>query len=71
MDIVKCSIRSMADSSSTDSDNDGFKSDVKHAAECVSRISAAMTKADGAANSALAVVALATKDATKEAMTGL
>lgn len=54
MDVARCASKEMAE---------GFKSDVKDAAKCVSIVSAAMTKADGAANSALAVVALATEEA--------
>lgn len=65
MDIVKCANMADSDADSDTDPKDGFKSDVKHAAKCVSIVSAAMTKADGAANSALAVVALATEEATR------
>ena len=44
---------------------DGFQSQVKCAAEHVSSVSDAMKEADGAANSALAVVALAKREATR------
>ena len=47
------------------SDVKGFKTHVKLAAKHVSSVSDAMKKVDSAANSALAVVALATREATR------
>lgn len=55
---------SSQDPGATLNPEDGFKSHVKDAAEHVSSVSDALKKADGAANSAMAVVALATKQAT-------
>lgn len=64
MDAVKRTSKEMAESSSADPDAIPIPN-VKDAAECVSIVMDAMKKADGAANSASAVVALATEEALR------